>query len=97
MRASALRWDERERAEHADALALHRELLAMRARAIVPHLASEAHGESWEVLDPQTIRVRWRFGDGALLQLDARFAAEDSWAGWTLDGERLYAVGGPAR
>ena len=39
MRASVLRWDERAQPAHAAVLALHRELLALRARLIVPRLA----------------------------------------------------------
>jgi len=93
MRASALRWDERDAEPHASALALRRELLALRARAIVPHLASEAHGEGWEAGDDGTIAVRWRFGDGSRLELDARLAGEDSRVAWKLDGETLHALG----
>jgi malto-oligosyltrehalose trehalohydrolase len=93
MRASALRWDEREAEPHASALALHRELLALRARAIVPHLASGAHGERWDVDDNGTLHVRWRFGDGARLALDARFAGEESAVVWRLDDEPLFALG----
>ncbi|HZO95322.1 MAG TPA: malto-oligosyltrehalose trehalohydrolase [Candidatus Baltobacteraceae bacterium] len=93
MEASRLRWDERERSPHAEALEQVRELLALRARAIVPHLASDALGDGWELLDERTICVRWRFGDGARLVLDARFAGEDSAIAWMLDGEEIYAYG----
>jgi maltooligosyltrehalose trehalohydrolase len=93
MRASTLRWAERAEPAHAAALALHGELLALRAEAILPHLAHGAFGAGWEVLDPRTLRVRWRFGDGAQLALTARIDAARSAVRWELDGAPLFALG----
>ncbi len=95
MRASVLRWDERAEAPHAAALALHRELLALRARAIVPHLASGAYGEGWETFGGTALVVRWRFGDGARLALIANLGAAPVRAEYALAGERVFALGDP--
>jgi 1,4-alpha-glucan branching enzyme/maltooligosyltrehalose trehalohydrolase len=94
MRASALRWDEREQGAHAAALTQHRELLALRARTIVPRLAlGAAHGEHWDVVDEHTVRVRWRFADGSALTLTLRLDGERSGARWELDEAPFYTLG----
>jgi maltooligosyltrehalose trehalohydrolase len=93
MRASTLRWDERGEPPHAHALALHRELLALRASAIVPHLAGGAHGEGWETFGDTAFAVRWRFGDGVRLALIANLGAERVRADYAVDGERIFALG----
>ncbi|HTW86071.1 MAG TPA: malto-oligosyltrehalose trehalohydrolase [Candidatus Sulfotelmatobacter sp.] len=94
MRASVLRWDERSELVHAAALAHHRELLDLRARAIVPRLAlGAAHGEHHEALDERTVRVRWRFADGTPLELTARIDGARSAVRWTLEGAPLYVYG----
>src|ERR1700736_3167393 len=67
MRASVLRWEERTQPRHAAALALHRELLALRAELIVPRLATGAHGHGYELLGETAFRTAWRFGDGSRL------------------------------
>lgn len=96
MRASVLRWNEREQGAHAIALAQHRELLALRARTIVPRLAlGAAHGERWDVLDEDTVRVRWRFADGTPLTLTLRLDGERSGARWELDEAPFYTLGEP--
>jgi maltooligosyltrehalose trehalohydrolase len=91
MRASALRWDERDEPAHARALALHRELLALRARAIVPHLAGGAYGAGWETLGDTAFIVRWRFADGARLAFVANLGAAPVRASYTLDGRRIFS------
>jgi 1,4-alpha-glucan branching enzyme len=93
MRASTLRWEERAREPHDAILALHRELLALRRDAIVPHLASEAHGEGYEVLGPGALRVAWRFGDGARLELLANLSARPVRAAVSPAGARLFTIG----
>ncbi|MCL4683717.1 malto-oligosyltrehalose trehalohydrolase [Myxococcota bacterium] len=64
------------RPPHAQALALHTELLSLRRRELVPRL----HGLGGEcgqaeVLGEHTLRVTWRLADGARLQLLAHLAA----------------------
>jgi len=94
MRASTLRWDERDRGTHAAALAQHRELLALRSRTIVPRLAiGAAHGEQWDALDERTVRVRWRFADGAALTVTLRLDGERSGVRWELDDAPFYTLG----
>jgi malto-oligosyltrehalose trehalohydrolase len=95
MRASTLRWDERTKPPHARALALHADLLALRARAIVPHLAGGAHAEGWSVLGETGVLVRWRFADGVRLALVANLGSEPVQADYALDGERIFALGDP--
>jgi maltooligosyltrehalose trehalohydrolase len=93
MRASTLRWAERKRAPHDEMLALHRELLALRSEKIVPHLASEARGEGYEVLGPAALRVAWRFGDGARLELLANLSARPVLGGDPPAGARIFTIG----
>ncbi len=97
MRASVLRWDERAQPRHAEMLRFHAELLAIRARAIVPRLASGAHGDGYELLAERTIRVRWRFGDGARLALVANLSDEPADVTDETAGEPLYRLGAAPR
>jgi malto-oligosyltrehalose trehalohydrolase len=93
LRASVLRWAERDRPPHAAMLAFHRELLALRNDVLVPRLATGAHGEGYEVLDTTAFRVTWRLGDGARLSVVANLGAALARATYALGGKRLYAVG----
>ena len=98
MRASVLRWAERAEPRHAAMLALYRELLALRARLIVPRLASGARGEGFSLLGATAFEVRWRFGDGARLTLIANLGAQPSTASYAADGARIFTLGDvPAR
>ena len=89
--ASKLRWDEIGRAPHAQWLALHRELLALRHRAIVPRLARMKSGGEFRIGDGGVMRVDWTLGDGARLHLVANFAASPSAPLSLPAGEQLYA------
>ena len=97
MRASVLRWDERAQPWHAEMLRFHAELLAIRARAIVPRLASGVHGDGYELLAERAIRVRWRFGDGARLTLVANLGDEPADGADETAGEPLYRLGAAPR
>jgi maltooligosyltrehalose trehalohydrolase len=98
MEASRLRWEERTAEPHASMLDFHRMLLVLRAAAILPHAGSGAWGTGYEVLDPATIVVRWRFGDGARLGLIARLGDVAHPATYAIDGDPLFAFGDvPAR
>jgi malto-oligosyltrehalose trehalohydrolase len=92
-RASTLRWDERDAPGHAEFLALHRELLALRASALVPHLASGAHGDGYVAHAPGAMRVAWRFGDGARLELFANLAPQPARTRFALPRAPLFALG----
>src|SRR5665213_2497196 len=74
LRASTLRWEERSEPQHAAMLALHAELLALRAGLIVPRLAHGAHGEGYQILAPATPRTTYR------LQFHAGFTFADATA-----------------
>ncbi|HWT06563.1 MAG TPA: DUF3459 domain-containing protein, partial [Xanthomonadales bacterium] len=93
MRASVLRWDERAQPAHAAMLALHRELLALRARLIVPRLASGAYGDGFHMLGPTAFDVRWRFGDGTRLTLIANLGAQPATVSSAARGARIFALG----
>ncbi len=94
MRASILRWDERAQAPHAAALAFHRELLALRQEVIVPHLASGAHGDGWEVLGETALLVRWRFGDGYRLAVVANLGPQPAQVSYELAGRPVFQLHG---
>jgi malto-oligosyltrehalose trehalohydrolase len=73
---SCLDWAEPEAAGHAQWLARYRDLLALRAREIVPRLAGIAgHAGHYAALGDRAVRVQWRLGDGSRLSLIANFAA----------------------
>jgi malto-oligosyltrehalose trehalohydrolase len=91
---AAARLDRRRasRAPHAQVLALHTELLALRRREIVPRLHGLG-GESGhaEVLGERTLRVVWRLADGASLELLTHLDAAP-WPGATpsVSGRLLF-------
>ena len=85
---------------HAEALALVREVLAIRRQSIVPRLAGmESEETRWKLLGSRGITVAWRLADGALLSLAANLG--DHRLGSDLSpppGELLYATpGSPER
>jgi len=93
MRASVLRWDERDAPPHADVLALHRELLAVRARALVPHLAGGVRGDGFEAHAPGALGVAWNCADGARVTLAANLAAEPAPRRITMPDATQFALG----
>ena len=98
MEASRLRWDERATPHHASVLALHADLLALRAAAIVPRLASGVRGDGYDLLDECTLAARWRFGDGTRLTLVARLGPEPGAVDYATHGRPLFTLGDvPAR
>ncbi|HEX3466092.1 MAG TPA: malto-oligosyltrehalose trehalohydrolase [Candidatus Elarobacter sp.] len=90
MRASTLRWNERTYPWHAEMLRLHEHLLAIRARIIVPHLASGVHGDGYEMLGGTAFRVRWRFGDGTRLTLVTNLGEQPARISPAAGGEVIY-------
>jgi malto-oligosyltrehalose trehalohydrolase len=98
MEASVLRWDERDRDDHAAMLRLHEELLAVRSRVIVPRLAHGAHGEGYAMLAERTFHARWSFGDGSRLGLVANLGPAAATVSYAIGGVRVFAAGDvPAR
>ncbi len=61
--AAKLDWSERARSPHAQWLALHQTLLAIRHRELIPRLATIAPGGLYESVGRGVSRVRWAFGD----------------------------------
>jgi maltooligosyltrehalose trehalohydrolase len=93
-----LRWNERAEPVHAAMLDFHRELLALRARVLVPRLRDGAHGEGYEVIAPTAVRVTWRLGDGSHLELLANLGASAVTAAGTVAGAPIFGLGDvPAR
>jgi malto-oligosyltrehalose trehalohydrolase len=98
---SHLDWTEPASGEHAVWLARYRELLAIRAREIVPRLPGmPPFSGSYQVLGPKAVRVEWVLGDGSRLLLLANFAAVPVVlaAGQQAPADRgrlLYAAGSP--
>ena len=98
MRASVLRWDERSAPEHAAALALHAELLALRHGLIVPRLAGGGRGDGYALIAPAAVRLKWRFGDESRLALIANLGPEPATVSYAIAGTRIFTVGDvPAR
>ena len=91
---SRLDWTELERDGHAAWLALHRELLAIRRREIVPLLRRLDGGAAKAQAYSETaFAVTWTCSDGARLTLVANLGDADAEAGAQPSGRLLYATG----
>jgi maltooligosyltrehalose trehalohydrolase len=93
---SRLDWTSLERDPHRGWLALHRELLALRRREIVPRLAQLRGGQAgYEILGERGLLARWRLGDDSRLTLLANLGegelAVDEKAANLPSAEPLYA------
>lgn len=56
---------------------LHKELLLLRHKEIIPRLAGiEGDKAHYQIIEPKGLHVHWRLGDGSRLQVTANFAAE---------------------
>ena len=73
--ASKIPWRDMARSPHAEILAHHRELLALRAREIVPRIAGGAQGR-FSVSSDTGVVVDWTLGDGWRLHLRANLGGE---------------------
>ncbi|MEJ8821119.1 malto-oligosyltrehalose trehalohydrolase [Variovorax humicola] len=89
--ASKLHWQERQHGPHRDFLAFVSELLAIRRRAVRPHLdAQRGGGRHWR--DGEALRVEWPLG-GARLRLLAHFGRKPLTGIQPLAGPLIYSVG----
>jgi malto-oligosyltrehalose trehalohydrolase len=71
----------------------HQELLALRAREIVPRLRRLSHdGAGFDLINDGALRAHWRFDDGAQLTLLANLGAESINDVPPPRGRLLYAV-----
>ncbi len=77
--------------KHAEWLALHRELLTIRARHIMPHM-EHARALSAEPLGETGVRASWRLGNGAVLTIGANLGK--SALPWSASGDILFATPG---
>jgi maltooligosyltrehalose trehalohydrolase len=77
--------------KHAAWLALHRDLLAIRAREIVPHM-EHARALSAKPLAEVGVRASWRLGNGSVLTIAANFG--DTARPCPLRGDVLFATPG---
>jgi maltooligosyltrehalose trehalohydrolase len=92
-RRCVLDWREHEVPAHASWLALHRELLALRARYLVPRLRSAGEIRArYDVSGGHALTARWRFDDGDELVLRCNLSAEPSTDIAPVAGKLLYAT-----
>jgi malto-oligosyltrehalose trehalohydrolase len=83
-----------QRSPHAGWLAFYRELIALRAREIVPLLPRIGGGAgSFRVLGPKAVLAAWRLDGGGALALAVNFGAEAVPLG-EAPGRLVHAVGG---
>ena len=95
--SSRLKWDEVEAPLHGEWLMLYRELLALRHRHVVPHLAGTPSGGSFAATGDGLLRVDWTLGDGARLHLLASFSDAPCGGVDLPPGEVLYVTDLPAQ
>jgi 1,4-alpha-glucan branching enzyme len=83
-RAAKLDWSEPATPEGRATVAFYRDLIALRAAAIVPRLAGIAgHAGQYEILGDRAFRVAWRLPEGAKLLLAANIGpAPQPASGW---------------
>lgn len=88
---SKLDWQERERAPHAEWLALYSDLLRRRHAQLVPWLQGSRSGVM-TLAAPGTLRLTWPLGSGHRWHLLAQLASHESPAGLTtgLPGALVY-------
>ncbi|MBV8576708.1 MAG: DUF3459 domain-containing protein, partial [Acetobacteraceae bacterium] len=76
---------------HTAIFGLHRDLLALRHRYIMPRLVG-CRSEGASVIGPKAVVARWRMGDGALLTIAINLDETPVQIG-PLAGEMLYGTG----
>ncbi len=91
--ASRLPWDEIAQPGPARWLRLYRELLALRARALVPRLAQPQREASFAAHRDCGVLVDWTLGDGSGLHLRANFSGTPCEGLATGPGACLYKLG----
>ncbi|MGA2193290.1 MAG: DUF3459 domain-containing protein, partial [Nitrospirota bacterium] len=73
-------------------LDLHKELIRVRKKEIIPRMAGVAVGSaSYEVIGERLISVKWTLSDGAVLCLAANVGEHSApWPGGLPEGEPIY-------
>jgi maltooligosyltrehalose trehalohydrolase len=88
-KSAKLNWGTRDSPEGAKRLALVRELLAVRAGEIVPHLKGATFGEA-HAGDNGLLTAQWRMGEGAMLRLMANLSANEIAGAPTQAGRAIW-------
>ena len=88
-KSAKLNWGTRDSPEGAKRLALVRELLAVRAGEIVPHLKGATFGEA-HAGDNGLLTAQWRMGEGAMLRLIANLSANEIAGAPTQAGRAIW-------
>jgi maltooligosyltrehalose trehalohydrolase len=90
---SRLDWGELETPGCRERLDLVRELIALRRERLMPRLAAAPGGRAQYRVQGRALLVEWELAGGARLRLAANLSAEPARElGWTLPGQRLYAL-----
>lgn len=90
---AVLRWDDLAAADHRRWHALHRELLALRRREIVPRLVGMTGGSARStLLTGRALRVDWTLGDASRLTLLANFEGARLELAADAEGRLLHAT-----
>ena len=91
--AARLDWKDLESEDHRDWLTLHRDLLALRRREIVPRLINLAGGQGhFRLLNGRAFEAGWNLCDGSRLTLLANLGGELVTGTMRPRGELLYAI-----
>jgi malto-oligosyltrehalose trehalohydrolase len=94
-KSSVLDWSAAERPVHAESLALYSDLIAVRAREIVPRLARiGGHAGTFRALAEKAVLASWRLDDGGTLSLAINFGTAPAPLDDAL-GRLLHSVGSP--
>jgi len=90
--AAVLDWRELEQSGHNEWLSLHRDLLALRKREIIPRLSHPASVDGhFRMLSANALDAQWTFGDGSRLTLLANLGDTPLPGSATPAGALLYA------
>lgn len=90
---SFLNWSEMDRDPHREHLAVCRELLALRRRAIIPRLTGIPCGHAaFALIGTRGLQAAWTLGDGARLSLLANLDSDPLSGVTTPPGSSLYAT-----
>jgi malto-oligosyltrehalose trehalohydrolase len=92
--ASMLNWDEASSGPTARHLWLYRKLIEIRRKEIIPRLhGMGGNAGQFEIINPCTVKVWWKLGDGSTLTMIANLSDEpvDGLCVWT--GDHLWLEG----
>jgi maltooligosyltrehalose trehalohydrolase len=88
---SKLRWEETAEPGHRDWHTFYSELLEVRRRLIVPHLAGSGHRADFSLSQSERLAVDWILGDGTQLSLRANFSDRE-WPGPEVGPATIFSI-----